>query len=97
MDGGEGSEFRAPISIATIGGLITSTLLTLVVVPVAYLLLSRFLAWVRGKRAAEGTRLSPALRVTGAILLALLLGGLIAASNAFGATIDDQPATRRRP
>ena len=38
---GEGSEFRAPISIATIGGLITSTALTLVVVPVAYLLLAR--------------------------------------------------------
>ena len=33
---GEGSSFRSPISIATIGGLITSTLLTLVVVPVAY-------------------------------------------------------------
>ena len=31
---GEGSGFRSPISIATIGGLITSTLLTLVVVPV---------------------------------------------------------------
>ena len=31
---GEGSEFRSPISIATIGGLMTSTLLTLVVVPV---------------------------------------------------------------
>ena len=38
---GEGGEFRAPISIATIGGLITSTALTLVVVPVAYLLLAR--------------------------------------------------------
>ena len=35
MGTGEGSEFRSPISIATIGGLITSTLLTLVVVPVA--------------------------------------------------------------
>ena len=31
---GDGGEFRAPISIATIGGLMTSTLLTLVVVPV---------------------------------------------------------------
>ena len=31
---GEGSGFRSPIAIATIGGLITSTLLTLVVVPV---------------------------------------------------------------
>jgi len=33
---GDGSEFRSPISIATIGGLVTSTLLTLVVVPVIY-------------------------------------------------------------
>src|SRR5699024_823977 len=48
--GGDGSEFRAPISIATIGGLITSTLLTLVVVPVAYLLLERALAWLKSFR-----------------------------------------------
>jgi HAE1 family hydrophobic/amphiphilic exporter-1 len=33
---GAGSEFRAPMARAVIGGLITSTLLTLVVVPVAY-------------------------------------------------------------
>jgi multidrug efflux pump subunit AcrB len=33
---GEDGEFRAPISIATIGGLITSTGLTLIVVPVAF-------------------------------------------------------------
>ena len=47
---GEGAEFRAPISIATIGGLITSTALTLVVVPVAYLLLARLARarWRRG-------------------------------------------------
>ena len=32
----EGGEMRAPMAIAVIGGLITSTLLTLVVVPVAY-------------------------------------------------------------
>ena len=51
---GEGAEFRAPISIATIGGLITSTALTLVVVPVAYLLLSRLLA-----RLAEWRRVVP--------------------------------------
>ena len=38
---GEGGEFRAPMSLATIGGLMTSTLLTLIVVPVAYLLLDR--------------------------------------------------------
>ncbi|MBI3601214.1 MAG: efflux RND transporter permease subunit, partial [Nitrospinae bacterium] len=33
---GEGSETRAPMAIATIGGLITSLFLTLIVVPVAY-------------------------------------------------------------
>ena len=32
----EGGELRAPMAIAVIGGLITSTLLTLVIVPVAY-------------------------------------------------------------
>ena len=32
----EGGEMRAPMAIAVIGGLITSTMLTLVVVPVAY-------------------------------------------------------------
>ena len=36
---GEGSETRAPMAIATIGGLLTSLFLTLVVVPVAYDLL----------------------------------------------------------
>jgi HAE1 family hydrophobic/amphiphilic exporter-1 len=33
---GVGSEFRAPMAMITIGGLLTSTLLTLVVVPVVY-------------------------------------------------------------
>jgi hypothetical protein len=33
----EGSEFRAPMAIAVIGGVISSTLLSLVVVPVVYL------------------------------------------------------------
>ena len=37
----EGGETRAPMAMAVIGGLITSTLLTLVVVPVVYLLLHR--------------------------------------------------------
>ncbi len=37
----EGAEIRAPMAIAVIGGLITSTLLTLVVVPVAYSLLDQ--------------------------------------------------------
>ena len=47
---GEGGEFRAPMARAVIGGLITSTLLTLIVVPVVYTYLdgfgSRVTAWV---------------------------------------------------
>ena len=36
---GEGSEFRSPMGQAVIGGLITSTFLTLFIVPVVYTLL----------------------------------------------------------
>jgi hydrophobic/amphiphilic exporter-1 (mainly G- bacteria), HAE1 family len=39
---GEGGEVRAPMAVCVIGGLITSTALTLVVVPVAYSLADRF-------------------------------------------------------
>ncbi|MBI5167846.1 MAG: efflux RND transporter permease subunit [Candidatus Eisenbacteria bacterium] len=42
---GAGAEFRAPMARAVIGGLITSTLLTLVVVPVVYTYLDDFGAW----------------------------------------------------
>ena len=35
---GEGSEWRAPMAVTVIGGLLTSTLLTLVVVPAVYTL-----------------------------------------------------------
>jgi outer membrane protein TolC len=85
MGRGEGSEFRAPISIATIGGLITSTLLTLIVVPVAYLLLARILERVQAWRAA-GARVPHAVRVTGMILLIAALGWLISATTAFAQT-----------
>jgi HAE1 family hydrophobic/amphiphilic exporter-1 len=39
---GDGAEMRVPMAIAIIGGLISSTVLTLVVVPVFYSLLERF-------------------------------------------------------
>lgn len=38
---------RAPMARAVIGGLITSTMLTLVVVPVAYTYIDDFGAWAR--------------------------------------------------
>ncbi|MBP2674087.1 MAG: efflux pump, family, inner and outer membrane protein, partial [Deltaproteobacteria bacterium] len=50
---GAGAEMRAPMARAVIGGLITSTLLTLLVVPVVYTLLDDFGDWVRGKWAGK--------------------------------------------
>jgi HAE1 family hydrophobic/amphiphilic exporter-1 len=47
---GAGAEQRAPMARAVIGGLITSTLLTLFVVPVVYTLLDDATAWVRSGR-----------------------------------------------
>jgi len=44
---GAGSEARAPMAIAVIGGLITSTLLTLVVVPVVFTIIDDSQAWLR--------------------------------------------------
>ncbi|MEM9408104.1 MAG: efflux RND transporter permease subunit, partial [Acidobacteriota bacterium] len=43
LSNSQGAEFRAPIAVLTIGGMITSTLLTLVVVPVIYDLVDRFI------------------------------------------------------
>jgi HAE1 family hydrophobic/amphiphilic exporter-1 len=44
---GEGAQQRAPMAHAVIGGLISSTLLTLVVVPVALVYIDRVGAWAR--------------------------------------------------
>ncbi len=48
---GEGGESQAPMGRAIIGGVITSTLLTLVVVPVLYTYLDRFTEWRRARKA----------------------------------------------
>ncbi|MDP2316937.1 MAG: efflux RND transporter permease subunit [Pseudomonadota bacterium] len=48
-----GSEFRAPMAIAVIGGVVVSTVLTLVVVPVVYTMLDRFTGRARAARKAE--------------------------------------------
>ena len=47
---GEGADFRAPLGRAVIGGMITSTLLTLLVIPTVYEILD-------GWRSALGRRL----------------------------------------
>lgn len=46
---GDGSETQRPMAHAIIGGLVTSTLLTLIVVPVAYTYLDGLRHWVRRK------------------------------------------------
>jgi HAE1 family hydrophobic/amphiphilic exporter-1 len=55
---GEGADFRAPLGRAVIGGVITSTLLTLLVIPTVYEILSAWrdalLSWVR-RRAGRGS------------------------------------------
>jgi HAE1 family hydrophobic/amphiphilic exporter-1 len=42
-----GAEFRAPMAAITIGGLVTSTLLTLVVVPVVYSVVDAGTVWLQ--------------------------------------------------
>ena len=61
---GEGAQFRAPLGVAVIGGVITSTLLTLLVIPTFYeilddmrtLAIARFGCARRARRAVPGRR-----------------------------------------
>jgi HAE1 family hydrophobic/amphiphilic exporter-1 len=46
---GEGGDFRAPLGRAVIGGVITSTFLTLLVIPTVYEILSNMRSWLFGK------------------------------------------------
>ncbi|KRA62563.1 multidrug transporter AcrB [Caulobacter sp. Root656] len=67
---GTGSEFRQPMAVAVIGGLITSTVLSLVLVPVVYEIVDDIERWLTPKlsrmttpREADGGRLSPVDRL----------------------------------
>jgi HAE1 family hydrophobic/amphiphilic exporter-1 len=46
---GEGAQFRAPLGVAVIGGVITSTFLTLLVIPTGYEILDEWRRWFAGK------------------------------------------------
>jgi len=83
---GQGAEMRAPMARAVIGGLITSTMLTLLVVPVVYSLLDDLADWLH--RRWTGADIKPA---TAAALLAAGILGL-AAAPAFAAQPDPTPA-----
>ena len=59
---GEGAQFRAPLGVAVIGGTITSTLLTLLVIPTFYEVLDDMRSWLArrfGRRPAQHTAEHP--------------------------------------
>jgi hypothetical protein len=70
--GPEGGDFRAPLGRAVIGGVMTSTLLTLLAIPTFYDILADWRGRVRNRLAARGeapahlpSRPRPAARATG--------------------------------
>ena len=87
---GQGAEMRAPMARAVIGGLITSTILTLLVVPVVYTLLDDFAAWLHRRWAGANAlevdqhRSGGQGAVTAALILVLLAPARAARSEAFG-------------
>ncbi|HEX7581043.1 MAG TPA: efflux RND transporter permease subunit, partial [Thermoanaerobaculia bacterium] len=86
---GQGAEMRAPMARAVIGGLITSTILTLLVVPVVYTLLDDVAEWLH-RRWAKANALevdahashAPKTAVAGFLLVALCLPATAGAENA---------------
>jgi len=69
---GKGAEFRAPMARAVVGGLITSTLLTLIVVPVVYAILDDFGAWLHRRLAGTQFEAHEAAKGAAAVMLAAL-------------------------
>jgi multidrug efflux pump subunit AcrB len=66
----EGSEFRAPMAIAVIGGVVSSTLLSLVVVPVVYVTIENIKALPRRLSARRRRRALQGISVPGGVISA---------------------------
>jgi HAE1 family hydrophobic/amphiphilic exporter-1 len=49
---GESASLRAPMAMAVIGGLVSSTLLTLVVIPCVYWVFDTFSSYIKGNKEA---------------------------------------------
>ena len=86
---GAGAEMRAPMARAVVGGLITSTLLTLIVVPVVYSLLDDFQAWLRARWHRSGRNRHPKRAAAAAVLVGGL--GLVAPARAEPAATASEP------
>ncbi len=84
---GQGAEMRAPMGRAVIGGLITSTILTLVVVPVVYTFLDDFSIWIH-RRWAKASALGTSVAL-------LLATAVLAGGTAYGEA--PAPATLATP
>ena len=56
--GGADPTFRRPMAVAVLGGLMTSTFLSLVIIPVVYTLMEDVSVWVRGKFATNNAQKS---------------------------------------
>lgn len=50
---GESASLRSPMALAVIGGLITSTILTLIVIPCVYAVFDQFTSWIAGKNNSD--------------------------------------------
>jgi HAE1 family hydrophobic/amphiphilic exporter-1 len=59
LGSGEGGDFRAPLGIAVIGGVITSTFLTLLVIPTVYEIMADSRDWVTSKLSRSPTGVAP--------------------------------------
>jgi hydrophobe/amphiphile efflux-1 (HAE1) family protein len=60
LGGGEGGDFRAPLGVAVIGGVITSTLLTLLVIPTVYETLADMRDGLTARFSRSNERATPA-------------------------------------
>ncbi len=58
LGAGEGADFRSPLGIAVIGGVLTSTLLTLLVIPTVYEIITDWRDWLGAR--VFGARTKPA-------------------------------------
>ena len=47
---GDSASLRAPMALAVVGGMVSSTLLTLVVIPCVYWVFDSFSKWLTGKK-----------------------------------------------
>jgi HAE1 family hydrophobic/amphiphilic exporter-1 len=56
---GPGSELQAPLALAIIGGLVTSTVASLILVPASYVAADRAVRWVSNRRAVPAGAAEP--------------------------------------